>query len=198
MIPVPLEGLGQVSATPSCMPAGERFAAAYEAHWPALHRRALALSHEASAADDITQEVFLRLLTASSEGWWPDNVAGWLSRVATNLAISRFRRQAVATRGLAATRLEQRRQDRPAGRSAEDVTIGRERLRLTAMAFRTLGPDAQVALRLAGGGYSRAEIATRLGRSEAATRTLICRARMTLRARTGVANAPSPRSRIAR
>ncbi len=185
-------------ASASFPSAAARFTAAYESHWAALHRRALVLSHESSAADDIAQEVFVRLLTATGDGWWPDNVGGWLNRVATNLAISRFRRQAVATRRLATTRLDQRRLEGPAARSAEEITIGREHLRVTCLAFKTLGADAQTALRLAGHGYSRAEIASRLGRSEAATRTLICRARMTLRARTGTPSPVMPRSRIRR
>jgi RNA polymerase sigma factor (sigma-70 family) len=190
-----ISGAAGASSSPAH---GKRFAAVYEAQWPALHRRALALCHDASMADDITQEVFVRLLTATREGWWPDNVGGWLNRVATNLAISQFRRQAVATRGLIATRAELNGSHRSAARSAEDVTISREGLRITGLAFKALGADAQTALRLAGHGYSRADIAKRLGRSEAATRTLICRARITLRARTGAASPAVPRSRTRR
>lgn len=43
------------------------------------------------------------------------------------------------------------------------------------------GPDARTGLILAAQGYSGREIAEVLGRSEAATRTLMCRARRDIR-----------------
>jgi len=48
---------------------------------------------------------------------------------------------------------------------------------------RELAPDARVALLLAAQGFSGREIAETIGRSEIATRTLMCRARLDLRRR---------------
>ena len=46
-----------------------------------------------------------------------------------------------------------------------------------------LDPGARAALLLASEGFSGAEIAAAIGRSEAATRTLLCRTRMRVRSR---------------
>ena len=46
-----------------------------------------------------------------------------------------------------------------------------------------LDPGARAALLLASEGFSGAEIATAIGRSEAATRTLLCRTRLRVRGR---------------
>jgi RNA polymerase sigma factor (sigma-70 family) len=167
-----------------------RYDQAYETNWALLRGRALAVTRDGAAADDVAQEAFERLWSRSRGGWWPDNAGGWLSRVATNIAVSLLRRDVVASRGLAAIR--QGRSFSHHESSAEDTWLGREDARVAMRAWRALSPDAREAVRLAGLGYSRAAIAERLGRTELATRTLICRSRSTLRVRSG--RAPAWRS----
>ncbi len=53
-----------------------------------------------------------------------------------------------------------------------------------------LGPGARAALLLSSEGFSGAEIAAAIGRSEAATRTLLCRTRTQVRSRLASAEAP--------
>ena len=50
-------------------------------------------------------------------------------------------------------------------------------------ALEDLGPDARTALLLSAEGFSGAEIAAAIGRTEAATRTLLCRTRLSVRHR---------------
>jgi DNA-directed RNA polymerase specialized sigma24 family protein len=74
----------------------------------------------------------------------------------------------------------QHRAARPA-RSPEDTLMRREASGELAEALRTLRPDARTALLLAAEGFTGREVAAAIGRSEEATRTLMCRARMQLR-----------------
>jgi RNA polymerase sigma-70 factor (ECF subfamily) len=71
-------------------PAGaiEAVLARYQA---GLHRHAAAVLADATAAQDVVQESFLRLL---ANGRRIDNLTAWLHRVAHNLAIDHLRREA--------------------------------------------------------------------------------------------------------
>jgi DNA-directed RNA polymerase specialized sigma24 family protein len=71
--------------------------------------------------------------------------------------------------------------DRGLGRSPEDATLERETDVSLVTALATLPPDMRVALLMAASGDGSAAIGAAIGRSEGATRTLICRARLRLR-----------------
>ena len=151
---------------------------AFDEHQREIHSFALHGTRSAEAAEDVTQEAFLRLLHEVSEGRVPDNVRAWLYRVVSNLIVSRGRRQTVAGRWLSALA----RQD-VSFASPERITIGREMHADLQAALGELPRDTRVALLMAAQGFGGREISEAIGRSEAATRTMLCRARLQLRQR---------------
>lgn len=149
--------------------------AAYDEHGAALRQFLGRYTRDASAAEDLAHEAFVRLLIESSAGRGPTNVRAWLFRVGINLATSRARRQGVAARR--AGELVPRR----FVPSPEEMLIDREEsTRLTGL-LDGLPDHVRVALLLSAEGYSGAEIARTIGRSELATRSLLCRQRSRLR-----------------
>ena len=94
-----------------------------------------------------------------------------------NLAISLGRRETVSQRFAGA--LGSR--DEPV--TPEAVALDDELRADLASALRALPDGARRALVLAAWGYSGAEIAAAIGRTDCATRTLMCRARLELRDR---------------
>lgn len=148
---------------------------AYAAHAGNLRRRLTVITRDPASAEDLTQEAFTRLVVEVRAGRIPDDIGAWLHRVGHNLAMSRGRRLAVADR---------RRCDiaRPGNApSPETLTLEAERDRGLRDALAELGPTDQRALILAANGYRGPEIARFIGRTDAATRTLLCRARSKLR-----------------
>lgn len=126
-------------------------------------------------AEDLVQETFLRLVRELRAGRSPADVRPWLYRVATNLARSRGRHLAVIGRVL--------RHIRPADvdGSPEAGIVRTETRDELRRAVDHLAPDARSAVLLAAQGFSGPEIATILGRSQLATRSLLFRARHALR-----------------
>jgi RNA polymerase sigma-70 factor (ECF subfamily) len=151
--------------------------AAYDAFERALYAFALGLTHSGTAAEDLVQESFLRLIREVQAGRAPDNVKAWLYRVCSNLAMSRGRRATVATRYLPFLA------SREVGETPEArhlrLELGAE---LTA-ALADLSHDERTGLLLSAGGFHGPEIAEIIGRSHAATRTMLTRARMKVQAR---------------
>ncbi len=153
-------------------------AGAYSAYHSELAGFLRRETREAEVAEDLAQEAFLRLQRELLAGRAPANLRAWLYRVAVNLAISRGRRLAVARRRLVETWPEAGEDDSP-----EVLAIHVERTARLDGALRDLAPETRLALMLAAHGFSGREIAVAVGRSEVATRTLLCRARLRLRAR---------------
>ncbi len=151
--------------------------AAYEDHQRELYGYVLGATRSPEVAEDVVQEAFLRLIRERSEGRAPTNTRAWLYRVCTNLVVSKARRRSVAERVLPFL-------------ASHDVAEGPEReylrrddQRHLANALAHLGPLERTALILASRGFSGREVAATIGKSETATRTLMCRARLKLRAR---------------
>ncbi len=147
----------------------------YRIHAPGLIRWMTGYTRDGELAADVVQEAFLRLARELQAGRPPDNAPAWLAQVARNLATSRARRAATALR------LEAR-IERPA--APEDPAIAllaNERATAVHQALATLRPVDRTALVLAAHGHHNAEIAERIGRTELATRALLCRARRRLR-----------------
>lgn len=151
----------------------------YDAHHDEVWAFLLDATRDGQAAEDLLQEVFLRLLREARAGRMPDQVRPWLYRVAANLVVSRGRRLVSARRWLERFAVTEHRAavaESPEGRflrheAAEDLDAVLARL----------DPHARAALLLAAEGFSGREIAAAIGRSEAATRTLMCRARIRVR-----------------
>jgi RNA polymerase sigma factor (sigma-70 family) len=154
----------------------ERLWEAYEAHAPALRRYAAARLRDPAAADDIVQESFLRLALESRIRSYPCQPRAWLYRVALNLIVSGARRAATARRRAAEDGSGTEVFDSP-----ENQFLTSERRHTLRMAMDAAGPAGRAGLILAAQGFSGREIAEVLGRSEGATRTLLCRARREVR-----------------
>jgi RNA polymerase sigma-70 factor (ECF subfamily) len=153
----------------------EEIAAAFRDHSPAIYGTALRSTRDPEFAADVTQEAFLRLVVEARAGRFPDNVGGWLYRASANLIVSRARHAAVARR--LAPRLVEF--DGPA--EPDTVALLQEQQSELMVALAALSPVERVALLMAAQGATGQEIARRLGRSHAATRTLLSRARGRLR-----------------
>lgn len=159
--------------------------AAVVAAWTDHHEEVFAFlvrtTRSPEAAEDLLQETFLRLTTEIRAGRAPDNTRAWLYRVGANLAVSRGRRISAAFRGIVKMR----------GTSAPPTTtftpeasyLQREGHANLLAALADLGPDARAALLMSAEGFTGAEIAAAIGRSDAATRTLLCRTRLRVRGR---------------
>jgi RNA polymerase sigma-70 factor (ECF subfamily) len=133
------------------------------------------ITRDEGIAQEICQEAFVRLLCEVRAGRSPDNPRAWLRRVAANLAISRGRHNQVADRKRSAL------VSREIGDSAETAAIRREDAESVARGLARLPTSDRSALLMAAAGLSGAEIGRRMGRSEGAARTVLCRARHKLR-----------------
>lgn len=148
---------------------------AFRTHAPALRGRLTALTRDPAVADDLVGECFLRLATEIEAGRTPLDAGAWLHRVGRNLAISRARRNTVATRAMPGLF------DRGVAASPEDTVVERERDEILRDALASLaGGDRRIVV-LAAQGYRPEEIAPMIGCTGAATRTRLCRARGRLR-----------------
>jgi RNA polymerase sigma-70 factor (ECF subfamily) len=153
------------------------------AAWGDYHEELFAFlvrtTRDPDVAEDLLQEAFFRLTREMRANREPDDFRAWLYRVSANLAVSRGRRIAAALRGLlrlGAPPTPSRSENLPeAGyleRQARAELVG---------VLSDLAPDARAALLLSSEGFSGAEIAAAIGRTDAATRTLLSRTRMRIR-----------------
>ncbi|MBA2254970.1 MAG: sigma-70 family RNA polymerase sigma factor [Chloroflexi bacterium] len=149
--------------------------AVHEAYHLELYGFLLHATREREAAEDLLQEVFLRLVRENAAGRAPSDPRAWLYRVGANLAASRGRRRTVAARWL-----RSRTTPDPV-EPPETEYLREERNSELHHALGRMNPDARVALLLAGHGFSGPEIGRALGRSDGATRVLLYRARVRLR-----------------
>jgi RNA polymerase sigma factor (sigma-70 family) len=155
-------------------------AQAYEEFGPGLRRYVAARSRDAASAEDICQETFVRLAAETRAGRGPANRSAWLHRVALNLIISGSRRTEVAWRRSASTSFDELRVASP-----ETHVLASERAQMLEAWLEHVSPVARTSLVLAAQGYTGLEIARAIGRTEGATRTLMCRARGDLRREIG-------------
>lgn len=156
---------------------GQFVEAAFTQHRTAIVRHLTSVTRDPDAAEDLTQEAFLRLAREVEAGRRPDDAGAWLHRVGTNLAMSRGRHLQVVDRREAEL-------PRPADlESPEKVVIENELAAAVTAFLAQMSGTEQRALTLAANGYDGIEIATTIGRTPGATRTLLCRARAKLRVR---------------
>ena len=152
-----------------------RVAEILEVQAPSLQRYVRALVRDADEAADVCQETQVRFLIAARSAGLPDAPGAWMKRVAYNLVVSAARRRQTAVRSAEAIA-------RPEVLAPlEDVVIERERDAALRDVLAATRHDDRVAVVMAATGYGTRDIAERLGRTELATRTLICRARARMR-----------------
>ena len=185
--PVALVPITEASGVGGSDPDPDDIGLAFRDHWGPTFGIALRSTRDPELAADVTQEAFLRLVSEQRAGRCPDNIRAWLYRTSANLIVSRARREMVARR--AAPRLA--RSETPAQPDAIAI-LHEEQVELQ-RTLAILSATERAALLMAAHGVTGTEIARRLGRSEAATRTLLCRARARLRSATVEAEATAPR-----
>jgi len=161
--------------------------AAWTAHHGEVYAFLVRTTRSVEVAEDLLAETFLRLTIESRAGRSPENTRAWLYRVAANLAVSRGRRLSAAIRGIARFQ----KTDAPTATSftPEASYLQREGRADLVAALADLAPDARAALLLSSEGFSGLEIAAAIGRSDAATRTLLSRTRVRVRQRLEAAGA---------
>lgn len=154
---------------------------AYEAHHASVFAFLARSTRDRFVAEDLLQETYLRLTKEARMGRAPLQVRAWLFRVASNLVIERSRRQTTAVRWLG----RHGRDDyaRMVAPSPEAGVLTRERAAEMEQILDGLSADARLAMLLSSEGFDGEEIAAAIGRSAAATRTLLCRARAQVRER---------------
>jgi RNA polymerase sigma factor (sigma-70 family) len=150
-------------------------AADYARFRETIERFVRASTRDTDAAADATQEAFTRLFREAQAGRYPGNVRAWLYRTAMNVVVSDRRHAAVVNR--MAPRLV--RLDEPL--TPDLLAIERERSASLREAVDHLSPTQRTALYLAATGVPGEAIASRIGRTYGATRTLMSRARGRLR-----------------
>jgi len=156
---------------------GDSIVEIYQAEHVALFRFIRAATGDDEVAEDVLQETFLRLVREVAAGRVPMNVHAWLFKVASNVIVSQVRRARTAERHLSDLAL-----DRLAA-SPEQYVLEAERDDEVRVALETLPVDSRLAILLAAQGFTGHEIAMTLGRTDGAVRTLLCRARLRVRAR---------------
>jgi RNA polymerase sigma-70 factor (ECF subfamily) len=154
------------------------------AAWTAHHAEVFAFlvrtTRDPEVAEDLLQEAYLRLTREVRADRTPDNTRAWLYRVGANLAVSRGRRLSAAFRGIVRIRSTA---PPMTTQTPEAGYLAREGRANLVGVLADLDPGARAALLLSSEGFSGAEIAAAIGRSEAATRTLLCRTRVRVRSR---------------
>jgi RNA polymerase sigma factor (sigma-70 family) len=156
---------------------GAAIEVAWARHHARLERLLTRITHDPEEARDLATEAFVRLSLELAAGRSPRNAEAWLSRVGSNLACSRGRRLTLARRRSA---------DLPQPRDPEPpdaLVLLAETTRELGIAISSLSASERVAIVLAANGCGASEIAAALGRTPAAARTLLCRARAKVRRR---------------
>lgn len=154
---------------------------AYEAHGAEVFAFLARATRDTSVAEDLLQEAFLRLAKEARDGRAPVAVRAWLYRVSSDLVIGRAggRTTTLGWRG----RQRRNEQEGLIAPSPGVGVLGRDPTAEIELALEGLSADARLALLLSGERFAGEEIAAALGRSVAATRTLLSRARARVRIR---------------
>jgi RNA polymerase sigma-70 factor (ECF subfamily) len=149
-------------------------------HSARVHRLAYRLSGNPHDADDITQEVFVRVFRSLSS-YTPGTFEGWLHRITTNLFLDMVRRrQRIRFEGLADDAAERLPGREPSPAQAYDDTHLDADIQ---QALDALAPEFRAAVVLCDiEGLSYEEIATTLGVKLGTVRSRIHRGRTQLRA----------------
>ena len=157
---------------------GTQTGEAYEQYSAQLNGYLVRTVRDPEAAADLLADAFTRLFVEEQRGRWPDQPRSWLYRVATNLAMSRGRHLQVVER---TSRILRGQYSEPRDSSPDVEVLRRERRSELDRALERLPIDARTALLLAAQGFDGRSVSQAIGRSELATRALLCRSRLRLR-----------------
>ena len=146
------------------------FEALFQSYYILVYRRLYYLLGERAAAEDLTQEAFLKLHHRPPRE--KNNLSGWLLRVATNLAYNHLRG-------------EERRRCREEGQCREEIGVipleeavmRSQEARLVHQCLSKMPPRDRVCLLLKNDGYSYAEIASVIAVDKHSVGTILARAR---------------------
>jgi len=152
---------------------GEEFAELYDAAYGRVVAHAYAITADLGDAQELAQEAFLRAWQRWSRIRRYQDPAGWVVRVARNLALSRWRRARTAARGL--WRMGE--PDQSPGPGPESVALVRALQQIPAVQRRALVmhhmADMSVAAIAAEEGVAVGTIKARLSRGRAALAPLL-------------------------
>jgi len=153
------------------------FARLYQATYQRIFRTLVSMTGDRAAAEDCTQDAFLRAYKAWKT-WKQDAPAeAWLHRIAINTVISHMRKQRLREVGELVRRL-----GRPVAKDPQDEALDGEVLR----EVRRLPAKQAAAVVLRHlHGYTNREIAAALGVPESTIATRLMEAKRTLRKRLG-------------
>lgn len=157
----------------------ERLEGLYAEHREQVYRWALRYgTGNVAFAEDVTQDVFMRLMRALPNLTETEQLGGWLYRVTANRCLSRLRRQRLTqtiTRGLGL--------HRPDSTDVQGRLEARHDLQRVIQMLRDLPPrEAMVLTMLHLDGLSQSEIARTLGLSKGYVSKLVARATAKVRA----------------
>ena len=162
-------------------PPGLSFTACYEAHKRRVFHLALRFAGGNSTfAEDVTHDVFVKLLEHLPHLDQQDDLGGWLYRVTANLSLTRLRRsRSVLYRFLPAYRAAARDSEPP----ADELLEQRETAAAAMATLGSLPPKQRVVLAMKVlDGRSQRDIAEALGMSEGYVSKLLARAWAKVRA----------------
>ena len=148
----------------------ESFRRLFDAQYASLFRYLQRLTGEPDTAEDLAQEVFVRLY---QRGSLPDDVRGWMATVAHNLLRDEKR---TGKRRLQLIQAHPLDLERTSVVPADEKVLGEERRRQVRAALDRLNERDRRMLLLRHEGYSYREIAQVVGVSETSVGTLLLRA----------------------
>jgi RNA polymerase sigma-70 factor (ECF subfamily) len=160
----------------------EAFAEVFRRHYPTVYTVLLRLTGSPEEAEDLAQEVFMRLYERPLDGGAEVNLGGWLYRVASNTGFNALRSRRRRWNHL----LHWARLERPLGAESSNPVAEAERKATAGVIRETLAelPERdRTALILRHSGVSYAEIAAALDVKPGSVGTILVRAERALRKR---------------
>lgn len=142
----------------------------YKQYYPLICRQLTYMLADRAVAEDVAQEVFLKLHSSPPREF--QNIGGWLSRVATNLAYNHLRSEKSRLRREEKTSL----QDTKTSYSSEEKAIHNEEVRAVRRVLEELPERDRLCLLMKHSGFTYAEIATATGLKKSSVGTIIARA----------------------
>lgn len=147
----------------------QNFKTVYEQYYDTIFRRISYLTGDMHVAEDLTQEVFMKLYNSPPDH---SNVAAWLNKVSTNISYNYMRDKKIHEGKNEV--IYEKEMDNVV--SIEEVAINNCEVDLTRKVLNILSPRDRMSLLLKFSGYKYSEIAEVIGVDKNSVGTLISRA----------------------